>query len=219
LTPQQIDQIGMIVGTLFTLAIFSYLLTDNVLHRIAIHIFIGAAAAFVLIAAVESVLLPWINNMVLAQPTSIPRLILGLIPFLIGYLLLLKLSPRYSRVGTFGLAVVISVGTAVALWGAIAGTLIPFVLSTARGFRQDNVLDGLIVLVGTVSVLTYFTFLGSRRQSGEVEQILPVQFTGRIGQVFITITLGATYALLIISALSVLTGILADRIHLFFPGR
>lgn len=217
MTPQQLDQIGLIVGALFTVAIFSYLLGDNFLYRIAIHIFIGAAAAFVLIASVEGVLLPWINTLILAQPVDVPRLIYGLIPFIIGYLLLLKLSPRYSRLGTLGLAIVVSIGAAVALWGAVAGTLIPFVTETARSFTPENALDGLIAVLGTACVLVYFTFTGVRRATGEVTQWLPIRFTGRIGQVFITITLGATYALLIISALSVLTGILSGRLSLLFP--
>jgi hypothetical protein len=219
LTPQQLDQIGLVAGAIFTLAIFSYLLADNFLYRIAIHMFIGAAAAFVLITAVESVLLPWVTAYLLAQPIDPPRFIYGLLPFLVGYLLLLKLSPRFSRIGTLGLAIVVSVGAAVALWGAVVGTLIPFVTETARGFRPDNILDGLIILTGTVCVLIYFTFLGTRRAGGQVEQALPVRFLGRVGQAFITLTLGATYALLIISTLSILTGVFAERFSVLLPGR
>jgi hypothetical protein len=219
LTPQQLDQIGLVAGAIFTLAIFSYLLADNFLYRLTIHMFIGAAAAFVLIATVESILVPWFAAYLFAQPVDVPRFAYGLTPLLIGYLLTLKLSPRFSRIGTLGLAIVVSVGAAVALWGAIAGTLIPFVLETARGFRPENIFDGFIVLVGTICVLIYFTFIGTRRTTGEVEQVLPVRFAGRIGQVFITLTLGATYALLIISALSVLTGVLAERFSVLLPGR
>jgi hypothetical protein len=215
LTPQQLDQIGLIVGAVMSLAVFSYLLGDNALYRIAIHVFIGAAAAFVLIVATESVLIPWINTWILAQPPDLPRIIFGLLPFLLGWLLLIKLTARFARFGVVAFAIVLGVGTAVALWGAIGGTLLPLVSAAASTFRPATLVEGLIMLVGTISVLVYFTYIGVRRPSGDVEQLLPVRLVGRLGQAFISITLGATYALLIISAISVLTGIVADRFMVF----
>jgi hypothetical protein len=111
---------------------------------------------------------------------------------------------------------VLGVGTAIALWGAINGTLIPLAIDAAR--RQSNILDTLIVVIGTVTVLVYFTYLGVRRPSGDVEQPLFVRWPGRVGQAFIVITLGATYALLMISAITILTGVIADRLLALKPG-
>lgn len=215
MTPQQLDQIGLVAGAVMSLAVFSYLLGDNALYRIAIHIFIGAAAAFVLIVATESVLIPWINTWILAQPPDLARIIFGLLPFLLGWLLLLKLNTRFARFGVVAFAIVLGVGTAVALWGAIGGTLFPLVIAAADTFRPATLVEGLIMLIGTISVLVYFTYISVRRPSGDVEQLLPVKAVGRLGQAFISITLGATYALLIISAISVLTGIVADRFMIF----
>jgi hypothetical protein len=218
LTPQTLEQIATVVGAVLTLMVFSYMLGDNFLYRIAIHIFIGATAGFVLIVAVESVLIPWINITLLNAPLELPRFAVGLIPFMIGILLLFKGSPRFSRLGDLGLMIVLGVGTALALWGAISGTLLPLIASTARDFRPANIINGLIVLIGTISVLVYFTYIGVRRGGGEVSQFLPVRFTGLIGQAFIVVTLGATYALLIISALTVLTGVIAQRLLILRPG-
>ncbi len=212
MTPQTLEQIATVVGAVLTLMVFSYLLGDNFLYRIAIHVFIGATAGFVLIVAVESVLIPWINLTILSTPLDLPRLAIGLVPFLIGLLLLFKGSARFARLGDLGLMIVLGVGTALALWGAISGTLIPLITSTAREFRPANVINGLIVLIGLISVLVYFTYIGLRRGGGEVGQFLPVRFTGLIGQAFIVVTLGATYALLIISALTVLTGVIGQRL-------
>ncbi len=217
MTPETLQSIATVAGAVLTVMIFSYLLGDNFLYRIAIHIFIGAAAGFVLLTAVESVLIPWVNLTILASPMEPPRIALGLIPFIIGLLLLMKGSPRYSRIGSAGLMVVLGVGTALGLWGAISGTLLPLVADTARGFRPSTILDGFIVLVGTISVLVYFTYLGVRRPGGEVTQILPVQVTGWVGQAFLVITLGATYGLLIISSLTILTGVIAQRLLILKP--
>jgi hypothetical protein len=218
LSPELLDRIGLIAGAVFTVAIFSYLLSDNFLYRIAINIFIGAAAAFILIASVESVLIPWVQSTILAEPFELQRVIIGVLPFLFGVLLLFKFSARLAWLGNLGMVLVIGVGTAVALWGAVIGTLAPLALDVARGFKPDTVLDGLIILIGTVCVLIYFTYLGVRRPTGEVEQLLPIRFTGAIGQAFIAVTLGATYALLIISALTVLINVIVQRLFPLRPG-
>src|SRR2546430_9380445 len=59
----------------------------------------------------------------------------------------------------------------------------------------------------------YFTYLGVRRPSGDVEQPLFIRGPGIVGQAFIVVTLGATYALLIISALTILTDRKSTRLN------
>jgi hypothetical protein len=216
LTTATLDQAAMIAGAVLTIMVFSYLLGDNFLYRIAIHVLIGAAAAYVLIVAVESVLIPWINLMLRDPLGDTSRFALGLMPFIPALLLLFKFSPRLSRFGNVGLAIVVGVGTALALWGAITGTLLPVAIDSAR--RQANILDSVIALIGTVTVLVYFTYLGVHRPSGESEQRLFVRVPGVVGQAFLVITLGATYALLIISALTILTGVIAQRLLVLKPG-
>lgn len=216
MTPELLDRIGLIAGAILSVMVFSYLLGDNFLYRIAIHIFIGAAAAYVLIVAVESVLIPWFS-LTMSNPLGDPiRFALGMLPFIPGVLLLFKFSPRLSRFGNLGLVLVLGVGTAIAIWGAITGTLLPLAIDAAR--RQTNILDTLVAVIGVVTVLVYFTYLGVRRPSGEVEQRLFIRVPGVVGQAFIVITLGATYALLIISALTILTGVIAQRLLALRPG-
>src|SRR5258706_10666551 len=99
LPPEMLDRTATIAGAVLTLMVFSYLLGDNFLYRIAIHIFIGAAAAYTVIVAVESVIVPWVTITLVDPNGGIPQRIYGIIPFLIGFLLLLKLIPTLSRVG------------------------------------------------------------------------------------------------------------------------
>ena len=49
------DLIGAIVGFALTIMIFSYLFGDNALFRVAIHIFIGAAAAYATMVVVYNI--------------------------------------------------------------------------------------------------------------------------------------------------------------------
>jgi hypothetical protein len=217
LSPEMLERIATIAGAVLTVMIFSYLLGDNFLYRIGISIFIGAAAAYLVIAAVESVIIPWVNATILAQPFDPPRVALGITPFLFALLLMLKGRAVRGGIGNLTLALLIGVGTALALYGAISGTLLPLAAQTGREFRPETIVEGFIAVVGTISVLIYFTYFGVRRANGDVVQILPVRAAGLVGQVFITITLGATYALLIISALTVLTGVIADRLLVLIP--
>lgn len=215
MTPDTLQRVGTIAGAVLTIMIFSYLLGDNFVYRIAVSIFIGAAAAYVLIVAVESVLLPWIDT-TLINPAEQWVRVVGAIPFLFGVLLLFKASPRLSRVGNVGLVAVLGIGTALALVGAVNGTLLP--LAQGSAVSQGNILDTLIAVIGTTTVLIYFTYIGVRRAGGEIEQPLYVRGPGIVGQAFIVVTLGATYGLLIISALTVLTGVITQRLLVLRPG-
>lgn len=210
-SPLTLSNIALVVAAVLTLMIFSYLLGDNFLYRIAIHVFVGAAAAYILIVSVELVLIPWVN-LTLIGGFSNSNFLIGLIPILIGVLLLFKVSPRLSRFGNLGLAFVLGIGGAVAIWGAVTGTLLPLASGAARAFTPANVVDGLIILIGTVCTLIYFTYVGVRRPSGQIVQALPITFAARIGQGFIIVTLGATYALVILSALTIFTGVIVNRL-------
>ncbi len=212
-----VQLIATYVAAVLTIMVFSYILGDNFLYRIAVHLFIGAAAGYIAIVSIESVLVPWLQ-LTLTGGFDNPNFVVGMIPIVIGVLLLFKTSPRFSRFGNIGLAVVMGVGTALALWGAVAGTLIPVAGGVARSFTPGNAIDGFILLFGTISVLVYFTYIGRRRPSGDVAQPLPIHVVGLIGRGVVVITLGATYALVILSALTVFTGVLVNRLLILRGG-
>ncbi len=212
-----LQNVSLVAAAILTVMVFSYLLGDNFLYRLAIHLFVGAAAGYILIVSVESVLIPWMQ-LTLIGGFSNPNFVIGMVPILIGVLLLFKVSPRLSRFGNLGVAFVLGVGGAVAIWGAVAGTLLPLADGVARAFTPANVVDGFVLLVGTICTLVYFTYLGVRRPSGEVAQPLPVKFAALVGQGFIVVTLGATYALVILSALTIFTGVIVNRLLPLRPG-
>jgi len=196
------DQIGLWIGFILTLMVFSYLLGDNFLYRLAIYVFVGLAAGFVTMVTVQSVLLPWITTTVLSS--SVPNKVLGLIPLIIGLLLLLKATQRFNRLGNLGLAFVVGIGTAVALVGAISGTLLPLANATATSVAPDA-LNGFILVIGVVSTLIYFQYMARRipGTAGETRRGLVIRAVGAVGQGFIVVTLGALYGGAILSGLTV----------------
>lgn len=196
------EQIGLWAGFIFTLMIFSYVLGDNFLYRVATYVFVGLTAGYITLVTIESVLLPWINGTVLSANAGIGERILGIIPLLLGVLLLTKSSLRLSRLGNVAMAFIIGVGTAVALVGAISGTLIPLARATGSSVTID-VINGFLMFIGVASTLMYFQYLARRTPTGTIKRSLLGQVVSSVGQVFIIITLGAVYAGAILTSLTV----------------
>jgi hypothetical protein len=217
LTPENLDLIAGWVSLVLTLMVFSYLLGDNFLYRLAVHLLVGAAAGTIAIVAVESVLVPWLDTTLLADQGSRSDAVmtgiraLGTVPFLFGALLLFKFSPRLAPVGNLGLAGLIGIGTAVAVVGAVAGTVVP--LAREAGERVgDDALEGLIILVGTITTLIYFQYLAVERE-GKVRRPRLFRGLGAVGQMFISVALGAFYAGAILTSLAVFSDVVRAQLE------
>jgi hypothetical protein len=194
------DQIGVWAGFILTLMVFSYLLGDNFLYRLAVYVFVGLAAGYVTIVTVESVILPWVRATLYTG--DIGTRIVGALPLLLGLLLLFKTTRRLNRLGNLALAFVIGVGTAVALVGAISGTLLPLVGGTANSIRVDT-LNGFIMVLGVVCTLIYFQYVARRSPDNVVRRGLLARTFGALGEGFIVITLGALYGGAILTGLTI----------------
>src|SRR5215210_1721753 len=123
-----IEIISALVGMILTLMVFSYLIGDNPLFRIAVYLFIGVASGYAATIVWHYVLVPK-----LFQPLATFNP-LSLVPFIFGISLLAKLSPRTSWIGNFAMAVLVGVGAAAAVGGALWGTLMPQARAAINGF-------------------------------------------------------------------------------------
>jgi len=208
------ETLDLVIGWVsfaLTLFIFSYLLADNFLYRLAVHVLVGITAAYVAIVAVEGVIIPWTEATITAD-VGLGVRIFGIIPFIFGLFLIFKSSKRLAPLGNIGVAFIIGVGSAVALVGAILGTIVPFVQSTGESVDDYQTLNAVLIIVGTVSTLVYFQYQGKRRVDGSIKRRLPVRVLAGIGSVFIALTLGAIYAGIIITSLSVFSGVIAEQL-------
>jgi hypothetical protein len=200
------EQIGLWAGFILTLMVFSYLLGDNFLYRLAVYVFVGLAAAYIAIVTVESVLLPWLDSTILTGELN--KIGAGMLPILLAVLLLFKTSSRLGRLGNFAIAFVIGVGAAVALVGALTGTLLPLANTTASAV-EDNLLEAVVMFIGVASSLVYFQYLARRKPDGEVRRGRLSLLIGTVGQGFIVVTLGALYAAAILTSLTIFIGRIA----------
>ena len=211
-----LETAGLVVGAVLTLLVFSYLLGDNPLYRLALHLFVGALVGYSFGIVVRDVLL----GMLLGQWLTDPQAVLA--PLVLGLLLLFKGFPRYAYVGNIAVAFLVGVGAAVALSGALLGTLVPQVGATGRAMSlpsllsfRAGLLDGLLIVVGTVCTLMASTFAAQKQRglAGAWGQI--VRLAAGIGRVFLIVALAVAFAGAVTASLSIFIGRLQYLIGFF----
>jgi len=211
-----LETAGLVVGAVLTLLVFSYLLGDNPLYRLALHLFVGALVGYSFGIVVRDVLL----GMLLGQWLTDPQAVLA--PLVLGLLLLFKGFPRYAYVGNIAVAFLVGVGAAVALSGALLGTLVPQVGATGRAMSlpsllsfRAGLLDGLLIVVGTVCTLMASTFAAQKQRglAGAWGQI--VRLAAGIGRVFLIVALAVAFAGAVTASLSIFIGRLQYLIDAF----
>ena len=209
-----IEVISAVFGFLLTLMVFSYLIGDNPMFRIAIYLFIGVASGYAAAVIVRDVLFTKFQSLPLNNPA---QLLIGLIPFLLAATLLAKLSPRISWIGNFAMAVLVGVGAATALGGALTGTLIPQAESAMGAFNTSSMfglLEGGVMLTGTVLTLAYFQFGAKRAEDGTVRRTAIFESLAWLGRIFIAITFGVLFAGVYMAALTAMIERLSSIINL-----
>jgi hypothetical protein len=213
--------IGIALGFILTLMIFSYLLGDNPLYRLAIHILVGVGLGYAAVVAMYSVIIPHlldpVTEVLTGAPVTPAQQALPLVA-LLALLLLLKLARPTAPLGNVTMGFVFGVGSAVAVGGAVLGTLLPQIAATAVPLWPDeapamvaeqgswlNVLAGLLIMGGTIATLLYFYFDARPVSEGEVERPSWIRASSRIGQAFLMVAFGSLFAGTIIASLSLLT--------------
>lgn len=203
-----VDLIGLIVGTLLTLMVLSYILGDNPFYRLALHLLVGATVGYGTAVAVVTVL-----KMTLpALQGEMSERVRVMIPLVLGILLLFKGFPRWAALGNFSTAFLVGVGAAVAVGGALLGTIIPQVAavgSLAAWLQEGSpgLVNGLLVAVGTICTLLAFAFTVPQRATLRRLWAGSVGILGRVGRLlFLTSAFGAAFAIALTASLTVLVG-------------
>ena len=220
-----IDLAGVLLGFFFTLCVFSYIIGDNPLFRIAIHIFIGVSAGYAAVVAWYNVIWPQMILPLLIG--SMAERTLLVVPALLSLLLLFKSSVRFSGFGSLPVAFLVGVGAATAIGGAVLGTLFPQIGASVNLFDRAALPVGLsslqkfaenaLILLSTLATFIYFQFSGrssagqAPRRAGLVEAI------AWSGKIVIAFTFGALFAGVYMASLSAMIERLSSLIRLIFP--
>jgi len=200
--------IWTIVSFLLTLLILSFIVGDNPLFRIAAYLFVGISAGYAVVLLIYHVFWPQLVMPILAGNW------LTAVPLTLGLLLIFRLVPSLSRVGNFSLAYLVGAAAAVAIGGAVLGTLLGQARGAINAFDLKalpagsspslGLVEALVMLVGTLTTLAYFQFSARTRPNQAAQRPPAVETAARIGRLFISITLGALFAGVLAAALMAL---------------
>jgi hypothetical protein len=208
-----VQLISGLIGFLLTVMVLSYLIGDNLLFRLATYIFVGVSAGYIATIAIRQVILPFLGQFNLKMDLGL--FVLLLIPVLFSVLILMKISPRLSWLGGPAVGYLVGVSAAVAIGGAVLGTLLPQIAAAAQPFDVfgpnnqgvdplSSAVIGGIMLVGTITTLAYFQFGAHRQLDGSVKRNFIVNIFAWAGQLFIAITFGVLFAGVYSAALTAL---------------
>lgn len=214
--------LGLSIAGILTLLTLSYVIGDNPLFRGSIYLFIGVSAGYVAAIAIDEIIWPQlifpIQAWLLATPVlDLPELIIRL---LLSLLLLTKLFPRIAVLGNPVSALLVGIAAALALGGAVQGTLLPQLgasssifdiaslkLALQGGYFLESgglILDGFIILLATISTLAYFHFGAKDQGQSAPARSVFVDALGWLGKIFIPVTLATIFSGVLLSSLSAL---------------
>ncbi len=221
-----ITQIGLFTAAALTLITLSYAFRDNPIFRAALYLFVGVAAGYSAAVVIQDMILPHLIYPILDEIAGTPTIDLLDLSVRAGLtlLLLFKLSPRTARLGTPVTALLAGVGAALAIGGAVQGTLVPqigaaagvfdvqgFQLALQGGYYGESlqiIFQGIVVLLATVSTLAYFHFGAKSRGKQDPQRNIFVDVLAWLGTVFIAIALAALFTGVLQAAL----GALVERV-------
>jgi hypothetical protein len=203
------------IGAALTLMVFSFLYRDNPLYKIAEHIFVGVSAAYWMVIGFWTTFWPNVVVKLLpaAQRVTNPDAPLPeqdpavIVPLILGLLMLCRLWPRLAWISRWPTA--FAVGTTVGyslvrylrsdFLNQISATIEPGLLATAdSGALWSARFDHILIVVGTVCAVAYFTFSRARRGG--------LAILARIGLVFLMITFGASFGSTVMGRVTLLVG-------------
>jgi hypothetical protein len=210
---------GGLVAFSLTLFVFSYLLGDNLLFRVAIHIFIGVAAGYVVLVAWFNVIWPHLLRPLWLSRPDFTHTLLLLFPLILSGLLLTKTTQRLGKWGNPVMAFLVGVGSAAAIGGAILGTIVPQVYASINVLAPPNgqfltadlrlrTLNASVILISTLATLVYFQN-GRKFALGKTGAAVWIEGLALVGKMSIAVGLGVIFAGVYLAALTALV----ERMH------
>ena len=196
--------LGAWVAAFLTLAIFSFLYSDNPIYKAAEHLFVGISAAYALVEAFWQYLRPNLFDklfpMYLGSNDDIKPEYLLIIPLVLGIMMLFRLIPSISWMARYPIAYIVGVFAGLRTYTYLSSDIINQIKASQIDFGADPfmIFNSMVLFIGTISGLMYFFF--SREHTG---------FTGslsRIGIYFLMISFGASFGFNVMGRISLLIG-------------
>ncbi|UVT17559.1 MAG: hypothetical protein H8K04_08505 [Nitrospira sp.] len=208
--------LGAWVATGLTLLIFSFLYKDNVLFKLAEHLYVGVSVGYTIVKTYDTVIVHLV-----VKPIVENGEIALLIPVAIGMLMLTRYVPKAAWISRYAFAFIVGMGAGLAIPRTISSFILKQIEDTVRPLLSiagaDGVsfsmnllnpasnLNAIIILLGVGSVLFYFFF--------SIEHSGPGRAVARTGVLFLMISFGAAFGYTVMARMSLLIGRLTDLIE------
>ncbi|HCV25685.1 MAG TPA: hypothetical protein DGN59_19685 [Candidatus Latescibacteria bacterium] len=205
--------LGVITAAGLTVSLYSFLYRDNPLFKLAEHIFVGVAAAYIFGIYWYQSLYGEVVVRIFGigdDPATMTQRLLLLVPSVLGLLILTRMSVKIGWLSRISFAFVVGVGAGFTIPRYISAFLLSQIEATIRPITMDvDGLNLLLILIGVVGVLVYFFF--------SVEHRGVVGGISKVGIWFLMISFGASFGYTIMARLSLLIGrirfLLDDWLH------
>jgi len=188
------ESIGLLLGALFIMMVFSgYLYKETVWIHIAEHVFIGTSVGYMLVLAIKNI----VDN---AWTPLVGGKYSYILPVVLGLMLFLRYSRKTNFFSRWPLALMIGVGTGLAIKGVVIAWLVSQIQSTAKIATTSPaaILNSVIILVGVVGGLV--ALIETREQIGAIRPV------ASLGRTYLMAFFGVAFGLTVMTRFSVLFG-------------
>ena len=189
--------LGVWIGVILTLAVWSYLFGENKVYRYVEHLFIGVSAGHAMVMGIGSIrTLAW-NPAFAAKTPEVQRL-LAVLSMLLGLALYTTLFKKYRRISALPVGILLGTGAGLSMGGTIISQGIAQLKATMLPLNSVN---NVIIVLGVLATMAYFVY---GKASGTVGDVA-VQ-VGKVGRWIMMIGFGAAYGTTVMGRVALLTG-------------
>lgn len=180
------------VAAFLTLCVFSFLYKDNPFYRFAEHLFVGAAAGYLLAVQWQSVLVPNVWT-----PLFHDRDVVVLIPLMLGLMMLARVWNKGAGIARWSIAFYVGIYSGVAIPGYMQAQIFAQLADASKPWAPGwAAVSSALVFIGFLTVLAYFFFSAPHRG---------VHGAGaRVGIYFLMVAFGASFGYTVMARVSLL---------------
>jgi hypothetical protein len=199
------DSFGIVIAVGLTLAMYSFLYKDNPAFKIAENLYVGVALGYTVIITWYNALKPDIYDPlfvpIFTRATEPEYLVI--VPTILGIFILMRISVRLSWLSRWSFAFVVGLGSGLTIPNYIHTFILKQIEPSMRPlfYGGESIyvsVNGILVLVGVVTVLLYFFF--------SIEHKGPIGVASKIGIYFLMVSFGASFGYTVMGRMSLLIG-------------
>jgi hypothetical protein len=194
------EVIGIWLGALLSLSLYSFLYRDNPFYKFAEHLFVGMSAGYWVIYNIMNVLIPnWWENLVPSEGGIKP---IWLIPGVLALFMLFRMVPKLSGYSRLPLALIVGTGAGLAMTATLQTNALAQVhgtiISLGQGGGWFDWVSNIIMVTGVVCGLVYFFF--SKPHTGVTGG------AANVGITLLMVAFGASFGYTVMARISLLIG-------------